>query len=87
MSFQTCSSSEHIFDEFRELSDAPIDSKNPTTIKVHKHSKDIVKTIHETSGPFSERRLSENSEFVNLKWGKLGFSVQNGGLPKPGKAG
>ncbi len=40
------SSSEHklrFFDEIQELSDPPIDSKGPTTIKAQKHSKDIIK--------------------------------------------
>ncbi len=56
MSFQTCktfvhlrNTNEDIFDEFRELSDPPIDSKDPYTIKVQKRSKDIVKIIHVAS--------------------------------------
>ncbi len=32
-----------MFDEFRELSDPPIDNKDHNTIKVQKRSKDIVK--------------------------------------------
>ncbi len=39
-----------IFDEIQELSDPPIDSKGPTTIKAQKLSKDIVKMVHVTSG-------------------------------------
>uniref|UniRef100_A0A673HIE1 G-protein coupled receptors family 1 profile domain-containing protein n=1 Tax=Sinocyclocheilus rhinocerous TaxID=307959 RepID=A0A673HIE1_9TELE len=39
----------HIFDEFRELSDPPIDSSVITTIKVQKRSKEICKIIHVTS--------------------------------------
>ncbi len=57
LSFQTCKTFVHlrntnldIFDEFWELSDPPIDSKDPYTIKVQKGSKDIVKIIHVTSG-------------------------------------
>ncbi len=45
MSFQTCKTSVHlqntiqnISDEIRELSDPPIDSKSPTTIKAQKRS-------------------------------------------------
>ncbi len=38
-----------MFDEFRELSDPPIDSKDPNTIKAQKCSKDIVKIIQVTS--------------------------------------
>ncbi len=45
MSFQTCKTFVHlrninqdIFDEFRELSDPPTDSKDPNTIKVQKHN-------------------------------------------------
>ncbi len=34
---------------FRELSDPPIDSKDPNTVKAQKRSKDIVKIIHVTS--------------------------------------
>ncbi len=41
---------EDIFDASRELSDPPIDSKDPNTIKVQKHSKEICKIIHVTSG-------------------------------------
>ncbi len=33
---------EDIFDAFRELSDPPIDSKDPNTIKAQKHSKEII---------------------------------------------
>ncbi len=40
---------EYISDAFRELSDPPIESKDPNTIKAQKHSKDIVKIIHVTS--------------------------------------
>ncbi len=47
--FQTCKTfvklrktNEDVFDEFRELSDPPIDSKDPNTIK------DIVKVVHVT---------------------------------------
>ncbi len=35
-----------MFDENRELSDPPIDSKDPNTIKAQKRSKDIIKVIH-----------------------------------------
>ncbi len=56
MSFQTCktfiylqNTNYDIFDEFWELSDPPIDSKGPTTIKAQKRSKEIVKIIHVTS--------------------------------------
>ncbi len=52
MSFQTRktfvhlrNTNEDIFDEFWELSDPPIDIKDPNTIKVQKCSKDIVKII------------------------------------------
>ncbi len=38
-----------MFDEIRELSDPPVDSKSTTTIKVRKCSKDIGKIIHVTS--------------------------------------
>ncbi len=39
-------------------------------------------------GPVSERRLSENSEYVNLEMREtLGFTFQNGRFVKPGKAG
>ncbi len=39
-------------------------------------------------GPVSERRLSENSEYVNPKMREtLGFPFQNGRFVKPGKAG
>ncbi len=57
MSFQTRkpvvhlrNTNEDIFDEFREHSDPPIDSKGTTMIKVQKHSKDIGKITHVTSG-------------------------------------
>ncbi len=36
---------EDIVYESRELSDPPIDSKDPYTIKAQKHSKDIVKIL------------------------------------------
>ncbi len=56
MSFQTCKTFVHlqntndgIFDAFRELSDPPIDSKDPYTIKAQKRGKEIVKIIHVTS--------------------------------------
>ncbi len=56
MSFQTFktfillrNTNSYIFDEFRELSDPPIDSKDPNMIMDQKHSKDIVKIIHVTS--------------------------------------
>ncbi len=56
MSFQTCKTFVHfrntnkdIFYEFWELSDPPIDSKDPKTTKVQKRSKDIVKIIYLTS--------------------------------------
>ncbi len=35
-----------MFDENGELSDPPIDSKDPNTIKAQKRSKDIIKVIH-----------------------------------------
>ncbi len=38
-----------IFDAFRDLSDPPIDSKDPNTFKAQKHGKEIVKIIHVTS--------------------------------------
>ncbi len=39
-------------------------------------------------GPISERRLSENSEYVNPEIREtLGFLFQNGRFVKPGKAG
>ncbi len=39
-------------------------------------------------GPVSERRLSENSEYVNPEMREtLGFLFQNGRFVKPGKAG
>ncbi len=56
MSFQTCNTfihlrntNEDIFDAFGELSDPPIDSKDPYTIKAQKRSKEIIKIIHVTS--------------------------------------
>ncbi len=55
MSFQTRrgrSSSElklRLFDAFWELSDPPIDSKCPYTVKVQKRSKEIAKINHVTS--------------------------------------
>ncbi len=55
MLFQTCQTFVHLrntkifFDEFWDLSDPPIDSKDPNTFKVQKRSKDIVKIIHVTS--------------------------------------
>ncbi len=56
MSFQTrkifvhlWNTNQDIFDEFRELSDPPIDSKDPNTIKAQKCSKEIFKIIHVTS--------------------------------------
>ncbi len=57
MSFQTRetfvhlqNTNEDISDAFWELSDPPIDSTDPNTIKAQKQSKDIVKIIHVTSG-------------------------------------
>ncbi len=42
----------------------------------------------ENQGPVSERRLSENSEYVNPEMREtLGFPFQNGRFVKPGKAG
>ncbi len=38
-----------MFDEIRELSDPPIDSKATDTVKTQKGSKDIVKIIHVAS--------------------------------------
>ncbi len=39
-------------------------------------------------GPVSERRLSENSEYVNPEMREtLSFPFQNGRFVKPGKAG
>ncbi len=39
-------------------------------------------------GPVSERRLSENSEYVNPEMREtLGYPFQNGMFVKPGKAG
>ncbi len=39
-------------------------------------------------GPVSERRLSENSEYVNPEMREtLGFPFQNGRFVKPGKTG
>ncbi len=56
MSFKTCktfvhlqNTNEDIFDAFRELSDPPIDRKDPYMIKVQKRSKEVVKIIHVTS--------------------------------------
>ncbi len=56
MSFQTCKTSVHlqntswdIFDDIWELSDPPIDSKGPYTIKVQKSTKMIDKVVHVTS--------------------------------------
>ncbi len=56
MSFQTRKTFDHlrntnwdIFDEIREISDPPIDSKGTTMVKAKKHSKDIVKIAHVTS--------------------------------------
>ncbi len=43
---------------------------------------------HVDLGPVSERRLSENSEYVNPEMREtLGFLFQNGRFVKPGKAG
>ncbi len=39
-----------MFDASCELSDPPIDSNDPYTINVHKHSKDSGKIVHVTSG-------------------------------------
>ncbi len=45
-------------------------------------------TIYTDQGPVSERRLSENSEYVNSEMREtLGFPFQNGRFVKPGKAG
>ncbi len=52
MFLQTCKIFVHlinIFDEFQELFDPPIDSKDPYTIKVQKCRKDIFKIILVTS--------------------------------------
>ncbi len=56
MLFQTCKTSLHlrntnedIFDAFRELSVLP-DSKDPYMIEAQKRSKEIIKTVHVTSG-------------------------------------
>ncbi len=49
MSFQTCKTNSDIVDAFRELSDPPIDSKDPYAIKAQNRSKDIGKIIHVTS--------------------------------------
>ncbi len=38
-----------MFDAFRELSDTPIDSKDPNMIKAQIRSKEVVKIIHVTS--------------------------------------
>ncbi len=44
--------------------------------------------IYMNQGPVSERRLSENSEYVNPEmWETLGFPFQNERFVKPGKAG
>ncbi len=43
------STNKDIFAAFWELSDPPIDSKGPYTIKAQKHSKEISKIIHVTS--------------------------------------
>ncbi len=44
--------------------------------------------IKQHQGPVSERRLSENSEYVNPEMREtLGFPFQNGRFVKPGKAG
>ncbi len=40
------------FHEFREVSDPPIDSKDPNMIKAQKCSKDIGKIVHVTSVVF-----------------------------------
>ncbi len=57
MSFQTRktfvhlrSTNKDICDAFRELSDPPIDSKDPNMIKALKRSKDIGKIIRDISG-------------------------------------
>ncbi len=57
MSFQTRktfvhlrNTNEDIFDTFRELSEPPIDSKDPYTIKAQKRSKEIGKIIRDISG-------------------------------------
>ncbi len=56
MSFQTGKTFIHlwntisdIFDASRELSDPPIDSKDPYTVKAQKRSKEIIKIVHVTS--------------------------------------
>ncbi len=44
--------------------------------------------VSEDQGPVSERRLSENSEYVNPEMREtLGFPFQKGRFVKPGKAG
>ncbi len=48
MSFQTCKTNSDIVDAW-ELSDPPIDSKDPYAIKAQNRSKDIGKIIHVTS--------------------------------------
>ncbi len=67
MSFQTRKTFVHlrntnknIFDEIRELSDPPIDSKGTITIKVQKRSKDIDKIVHVTSVVQPEVVLTKN---------------------------
>ncbi len=50
--------------------------------------KSYLKHIVRDQGPVSERRLSENSEYVNPEMREtLGFPFQNGRFVKPGKAG
>ncbi len=46
---QVQNTNEDIFDKFRELSDPPIDRKDPNMIKAKKRSKEIVKIIDVTS--------------------------------------
>ncbi len=44
--------------------------------------------LSQGKGPISERRLSENSEYVNPEMREtLGFPFQNGRFVKPEKAG
>ncbi len=56
MSFQTrntfvhlWNTNEDMFDEIRELSDPPIDSKATDTFEAQKDSKEIIKIVHVTS--------------------------------------
>ncbi len=57
-------------------------------LKTFQNILSIYLCVREHQGPVSERRLSENSEYVNPEMREtLRFTFQNGRFVKPGKAG